>query len=128
MSSCVLDASALIALMYQEPGSAAVEQAIGEGAAISSVNVSEVAAKLNDAGMADADVREALDALDVAVHPFDRTLAYRAGVLRAQTKAIGLSLGDRACLALAAALGLPVLTTDKDWASLAVGVDVRVIR
>jgi PIN domain nuclease of toxin-antitoxin system len=124
----VLDASALIALMYQEQGSEAMEQAIDEGAAISAVNVAEVAAKLNDAGMTDDDLREALDALDVAVYPFDRALAYRAGLLRVPTKAFGLSLGDRACLALAAELGLPALTADRAWAGLAVGIDIRLIR
>jgi len=124
----VLDASALIALMYLEPGSEAVEQAIDDGAAISAVNIAEVAAKLNEAGMADDDVREALDALDIQVHPFDRALAYRSGLLRAQTKLLGLSLGDRACLALAAELGQPALTTDRAWAGVAVGIDIRVIR
>jgi ribonuclease VapC len=128
VSNCVLDASALIALMYQELGSAAVEQAIDDGAAISAVNVSEVAAKLNEAGMADDEVREALEALDVVVHPFDRALAYRAGLLRAQTKSFGLSLGDRACLALAAELGLPAVPTDRAWERLTVGVTIRMIR
>jgi PIN domain nuclease of toxin-antitoxin system len=124
----VLDASALIALMYQESGSAVVEQAIDEGAAISTVNVAEVAAKLNDAGMDDDAVREALDALDIEVHTFDRVQAYRSGLMRAQTKSSGLSLGDRACLALAAELGLPAVTADRAWAGLAVGVTIRVIR
>ena len=128
MSSTVLDASALLALIYQETGSAVVEQAIDDGAAVSTVNIAEVAAKLNEAGMADDAVREALEAIDVAIYALDRTLAYRTGWLRSQTRNMGLSLGDRACLALAQELGLPVLTTDRIWAGLQLGVTIQVIR
>jgi ribonuclease VapC len=128
VSSFVLDASALLALICQEQGSDLVEQAIERGAAISTVNVAEVASKLNDAGMPDEAIREALDALDLMVHAFDRPLSYRTGMLRSRTKPAGLSLGDRACLALAAELGLPALTSDRTWAGLAVGVTIQVIR
>jgi PIN domain nuclease of toxin-antitoxin system len=60
--------------------------------------------------------------------PFDEELARGAGALRPATKSLGLSLGDRACLALAQREGLPVLTADRAWAKLAVGVEVKVIR
>jgi ribonuclease VapC len=128
MSSAVLDASALLALIYQEQGGDIVEQAIERGAAIGTVNVAEVASQLRDAGMPDGAIREALEALDLAVHAFDRPLAYQAGLLRSHTGPAGLSLGDRACLALAAELGLPALTSDRTWAGLAVGITIQVIR
>lgn len=128
MSSAVLDASALLALIYEEPGGDYVEQIVDAGAAVGTVNLSEVAATLSEAGMHDRAVRETLAALDVAVYPFDATLAYEAGILRPQARRAGLSLGDRACLALARQLGLPALTTDRNWARLHLGVTVRVIR
>jgi PIN domain nuclease of toxin-antitoxin system len=123
-----LDASALLALMYQEQGCLEVEQAIDEGAAISAVNLAEVAAKLNDAGMADAAIRAALDALDLEVYPLGRAQSYQVGLLRTQTKRAGLSLGDRACLALAAELGVPAITADRVWATLALPTTIRVLR
>jgi len=66
--------------------------------------------------------------LGISVEAFDAGLAYLAGLLRPQTKGIGLSLGDRACLALGRHMRLPVLTADRAWAKLRVGVEIRVIR
>jgi len=111
VNSVVLDASALLALVYAEPGSDVVG-ALLPNARISAVNLSEVAAKLAEGGMTAPDIHAALDGLGLSVVPFDADLAYAAGLLRAATKAAGLSLGDRACLALAARLGLPALTAD----------------
>jgi ribonuclease VapC len=127
LSRVVLDASALLALLNVEPGSEEVEGAI-PGAAISTVNFSEVVAKLVENGMPQDAVRAVLADIEMEVHPFDIETAYRAGALRKQTRKLGLCFGDRACLAFGGRLGLPVLTTDRDWKTLDVGVEVRVIR
>src|SRR6202007_388558 len=101
MARCVLDASALLALLKAEKGSDRVIKAITEGAAISAVNLSEVIAKLNEGGMPEEAIHEALDVLELDVVDFDIKHAYRAGMLRPLTRHAGLSLGDRTCLALA---------------------------
>ena len=128
MKQFVLDASALLALLNQEYGSEQVTEAIADGAAISAVNFSEVVAKLSHAGMTEAAIHESLDSLGLEIVAFDASLAYQAGFLRPLTKRAGLSLGDRACLALAQYLNLPTLTTDRVWESLSLGIAVQVIR
>jgi PIN domain nuclease of toxin-antitoxin system len=127
MSEFVLDASALLALLNQEPGSEAVASIITQ-AAISAVNLSEVVAKLAEAGMAEAVLRQVLEGLGFEVVPFDETQAFIAGLLRSQTRSLGLSFGDRACLALARERNLPVLTTDRVWENLNLGIEIRVVR
>ena len=127
MSEVVLDASALLALLNAEPGAEKVA-AVLSGAVVSAVNLSEVAAKLAEAGMPEASIRKALDGLALEVVPFDREQAYATGQLRPLTRPLGLSLGDRACLALAQQLGLPAVTTDADWANLELGIDVQLVR
>lgn len=124
--SSVLDASALLAALNAEPGSEVVEAELDP--IIGAVNLSEVVAKLAERGGADEEIRAALGSLRLDVRPFDGELAYAAGWLRQATRSRGLSLGDRACLALALSLGLPVLTTDRGWLDLGLGLDVRVIR
>lgn len=127
MSSVVLDASALLALLNAEPGQEEVERSI-PGAAISAVNLSEVVAKLTEAGMSEEAVRSALEDIEINVHPFDRESAYRTGALRMATKKLGLSLGDRACVSLGEQLQRPVLTADRNWRDLELGIEIRVIR
>jgi PIN domain nuclease of toxin-antitoxin system len=127
LSSVVLDASALLALLNAEPGNEEVERSI-PGAAISAVNLSEVVAKLTEAGMSEEAVRSALEDIEIDIHPFDRESAYRTGALRMVTKKLGLSLGDRACIALGGQLQRPVLTTDKNWRYLELEIEIRVIR
>lgn len=122
-----MDASALLALLNEEPGNEIVAESI-PGAVISAVNLSEVAAKLVEAGMPDDAVRSALGDLGIEVRAFDSEAAYRTGALRASTKKLGLSLGDRACVALGLQLSSPVLTADQDWKELDIGVEVRTIR
>ena len=119
----VLDASALLAALNEEPGAQSI-QAVLDEAQISAVNLSEVVAKLQDRGVPDAEIDEILIDLDLRVAPFDAEQAVRAGKLRAMTRGQGLSLGDRACLALAASTGSTVLTTDKAWTNLK--LDVRI--
>lgn len=127
MNSCVLDVSALLALINTEPGSEVVANLL-PGAAMCSVNFGEVVAKLTDLGWTEAEIREDLDSLDIEVIGFDRELAYASGLLRSQTKSLGLSFGDRACLALGAQLDIAVLTSDRAWASLALRMEIMVIR
>lgn len=128
MSNVVLDASALLALLNQEPGSDSVAAAVRDGAVMAAVNLSEVVAKLSEAGVPEAAIRSAIHSFPLEVAPFDADLAYASGLLRPLTRAAGLSLGDRACLALGQRLGLPVLTTDTAWQTIAHGVDVRLAR
>ena len=127
MSRIVVDASAVLALLNAEPGATVVEARLA-GALISAVNLAEVHAKLADYGMADAEIRSAVDALALETIAFDVAMAHRAGQLRPATRALGLSLGDRACLALAQVANLPVLTADRAWAALDIGVRIETIR
>ncbi len=127
MNEAILDASALLVLLNDEPGSKAVAESL-PGAAVSAVNLSEVVAKLADRGMPLESIRSALDGLGLEVHPFGAESAFAAGNLRPATKSLGLSLGDRACLALGKSLSRTVLTADRRWKSLALGVKVQVLR
>ncbi|MCY4615877.1 MAG: type II toxin-antitoxin system VapC family toxin [Chloroflexi bacterium] len=130
MSSWVLDASALIACVHHEPGEEVVTGALLDGAVISSVNLSEVVARLTDAPMPAEDIREALRSFELTIAPFDEEAALAAGLLRPSTRRAGLSLGDRACLTLAMQTGLPALTGDRVWRDIGpdLGVEVEVIR
>lgn len=123
----VLDASALLALLLAEAGSERVAALLPD-ATVSAVNLSEVVAKLADHGMPAAAIRMSIDGLNLTVRDFDARTAFEAGLLRPSTKTLGLSLGDRACLALARVLGLPAVTTERVWADADVGVVVEVIR
>ncbi|MDB9310719.1 type II toxin-antitoxin system VapC family toxin [Aphanizomenon sp. CS-733/32] len=127
MSEVVVDASAILALLNEETGSEEVLKFIGK-AAISTVNLSEAIAKLADAGIPEEDIRQILSNLNLEVIDFNEKQALRAGMLRPNTKSIGLSFGDRACLALGIILNQPVLTTDRLWGSINVGVEVIVVR
>ena len=121
-------ASDPLALLKREAGSAQVAQAVASGAALSTVNLCEVVAKLTDGGMTETAIRAAIGSLDLQLFDFDAELGHRAGLLRTVSRSAGLSLGDRSCLALAERLGVPALTADRSWASLHVSVTVRVIR
>lgn len=124
----VLDASAVLALLADEPGAATVAAAISEGAAIGAVNLAEVLAKLVDVGMPEAEAVAVVEGLGLEVVPFDEATAVVTARLRAPTGAHGLSLGDRAALALALIRGEPVLTTDRAWSTVDVAVEVRSLR
>jgi len=128
MSSCVLDASALIALFNQESGSDKVAQAIEDGAVLSTINLSEVASKLNELGTPEAIIQTSINVLELTTVDFNAELAYKTGLLRPHTKIAGLSFGDRACLALAQHLNLPALTTDRVCKDLLPAVTVQLIR
>ncbi|HEY3948755.1 type II toxin-antitoxin system VapC family toxin [Phenylobacterium sp.] len=126
MTDVVLDASAVLALILEEPGAAGVAAQL-DGGRLSTVNLAEVAQRLADR-WTDAQVGAVLAAFPFEVVDFDRATAVRAGLMRRVTRAHGLSLGDRACLALAERLAAPVLTADRAWAELDLGVEVVLIR
>lgn len=129
MSELVLDTSAVLALLNDEMGGTAVADALErERCLMSSVNVAEVASHLAARGVPDATVVKILLSLNLIMAEFDFGTACRCGALRPMTRPLGLSLGDRACLALALERGCPVLTADRAWAKLDLGVDIRVIR
>jgi PIN domain nuclease of toxin-antitoxin system len=114
-----------LCLVNGEAGSERVGAAL-PSAVVSAVNLAEVAAKLGELG-ADAEACRALLApLHLAVVPFDEAAAYATGALRATTRAQGLSLGDRACLALCASRDATALTADKAWAAVGERVGVRI--
>lgn len=125
--AAVLDASALLALLGRESGWEAVAATI-PGAFVSAVNLAEVAGKLAEHGMPEGEVRQVLGGLGLAVVSFSEEAAVAAGLLRPRTRSVGLSLGDRACLALAHELKLPAYTTDQAWRELRLGVDVHLVR
>jgi PIN domain nuclease of toxin-antitoxin system len=123
----VLDSSAVLAMLWDEPGAARVVDAL-PGARISAVNLAEVTAKLVDRGASDEDATEILRSLGLDAVAFDSDQALAAGLLRRATRGVGLSIGDRACLALARSERAVALTADRAWAGLSLGVDVEVIR
>lgn len=127
MAEIVIDASALLALLNAEPGADVVAEALPVGV-ISAVNLSEVVAKLCQAGMPENAIRQAVQPLGLEVEPFDEEQAYQAGLLRGATQRLGVSLGGRACLSLAQRLGVAALTADKTWLGLSPGAAIRVIR
>jgi ribonuclease VapC len=123
----VVDASAVIALLVGEPFTRFDPSRV-PNASISAVNQSEVLARLQEIGMPEREAAIAVARLNLRVIAFDEPQARAAARLRSVTRHAGLSLGDRACLALGDRLGCPVVTADRVWASLDVGVAIVVIR
>lgn len=123
----VLDSSAVLAGLQGEPGGDHVLQH-SLGASVSAVNVCEVITSLVDRGGSPEAARRSVTRLKMNIVPFDEPQAQRAGELRPLTRHLGLSLGDRACLALAEQLGAKVLTADRPWDQLKLGIDIELIR
>ncbi len=123
----VLDASAVLAAFFDEPGAEAVADRM-DGALLCSVNYSEVVAKLVDRGTPAEQIVDIMGQLDVELVAADRELAMRAGLLRAGTRGKGLSLGDRYCLALAASRNAVAVTADRAWANLDIGLSIEMVR
>lgn len=128
MTSVVMDASAVLALIRDEPGADKVALQVGR-AAISAVNLQEIIKELALSGLDVETIRELLDELRLDVRAHDVEAAYMAAGLHAQTKEFGRGLGDRSCLALAMQLGVPALTADREWKKVKVkGLKVEHIR
>ena len=123
----VLDASAVLAYLQDESGSDKVGVFLSEGRAIiSAVNFAEVVGKLLEAGLPEPSVKTVIGLLELQVEPLDDKQAWQTGMLRMSTREFGLSLGDRACLALAYIKKLPVVTADKQWDKLK--MDIKIIQ
>jgi ribonuclease VapC len=125
-TAVVLDASALLALFNDEPGADAVMQALEQPCLLSAANHTEVLTKLLDKGLSPEDAATVMTSVELRIVAFDAAQSADAAWLRTATRKVGLSLGDRACLALARAQGAAVLTADKPWLQIALAVDVKV--
>ena len=128
MSDVVLDASAILAIIFQERGAEKLTDELMDNAVISTVNLAEVQSKLIKKGFESEEAWETALSLVTAAEPFTSEQARIAGDLITKTEKYGLSLGDRSCLALAITLKAPVYTTEQAWRNLKVGIPIHVIR
>ncbi|QQV79437.1 type II toxin-antitoxin system VapC family toxin (plasmid) [Sphingomonas aliaeris] len=126
-SKVVLDASALLCLLNDEPGADRVLDVLNQ-CVVGATNLGELVSKLRERGLSLDEVREALGGLHLDVRPLSAAQAMTIGDLRPTTKSLGLSLGDRACLALALDLQAEMFTTDADLASADVGISITNVR
>ena len=125
--SVVFDSSALLAISFDEAGAQHAARGLKDGM-MSAVNVAEVISRYVDQGASEEEARASLQAFGLDIRPFDETQAMAAGLMRTATQKLGLSLGDRACLALAVQERATVFTADRTWAALDLEVDVELIR
>jgi ribonuclease VapC len=125
--SVLFDASAILALLQNERGKHEVLENLGDSC-LSVVTVAEIVTKLSERGASRDSAARSIDVLGCRILLFDINLAIDAGALRSVTKSAGLSLGDRVCIETARRHALPVLTADRAWAGLDLGVDIRLIR
>ena len=128
MSRIVLDASALLTVLNREPGAERLTPRLLSAATSSTVNLAEVQGKLVSRGIRPDEAWEAALSPIREAAVFTGEQAKIAGGLIAQTRALGLSLGDRACLALAIALKAPVYTADREWKKLKLGIGIHLVR
>ena len=122
-----LDASALLAFLFRDAGNEQVGVLI-EDSCLSAVNLSEVIARFVRDGHDASTVLNRLTSTTIEIVPFATADAALAASLVPETRRLGLSLGDRACLALALARKIPAVTADRTWARLHIGVDIQVVR
>jgi ribonuclease VapC len=123
----VFDASAILAFYHGEPGTEVVSDMLSNGI-ISAVNYAEVFTKLQERGFTAEDISVVRENFKPEIVEFTKAQAMAAAELRLPTRKAGLSLGDRACLALAAERKAVAVTTDRAWARIDVGIKVLVIR
>lgn len=122
-----LDSSALIAYVFSECGAENSSKYL-YNSIMSSVIYSEYFSLMLERGFSNEDIYELIESFKIEIIDFDEEQAVIAAELRSKTKSKGLSLGDRACLALAITKKIPVVTADKIWSKLNVGVDIKLIR
>ncbi|MBP2514332.1 type II toxin-antitoxin system VapC family toxin [Sphingomonas sp. PvP018] len=123
----VIDASVVLAHLRGEPGGDIVVRDDGPFC-LSSVNLAEIMTKVIDLNLSADDVTSVLKTLPIDSFAYGTEDAVRTATLRTATRPLGLSRGDRACLALATRLAVPVLTADTAWAGLDLDIEVRLIR
>ncbi len=129
MTTFVLDASAVLAWLWQEEGSDLVGERLAENVCLlSSVNLAEIASKALDKGLPEPDLANLLASMELEVVPYVQEDALETARLRSSTRKLGLSLGDRACLGLAKARSAVAVTADRAWLKVDVGVVVECIR
>ena len=126
---CILDASAVLALLQAESGHEAVLAHITKSRCfISAINLTEVLQRLVDRGMSTGDAEAAFDALELEVAIFDNSAARACAALRKDTRRLGLSIGDRACIALARHHKGTAVSADREWRKLELDVSIELIR
>ena len=125
--SRVLDSSAIVAFVMHEPGSENLGPSL-KGSLISAVNLSETINALERRGGMLTQITSNLEELGIIVVEFDAALAVQTAALAGPSRHAGLSLGDRACLALATREQLPAVTADRAWSRVRVGVEIQLIR
>ena len=129
MSRCVVDASAVLAWLFDEHGADAVDKVLGVST-LSAVNLAEVLYRCDEVGMATANLQRDIEALGVRVEPFGASDAHLVEEVRrvGRRNAVRLSLADCCCLATGIRLNLPVVGGDEAWRGLRLGIDVHPIR
>lgn len=127
MAEAVLDSSAVLAVLQQEAGADVVTTVL-EHAVVSAVNYAEIVGKLVERGATLEEARRTLSAIDLQIVAYDAGLAERTGELIHATRRQGISLGDRACIALAEREHAPAYTADRRWSQISCAADIRLIR
>ncbi len=129
MTVFVLDTSALLAHLWKEPGEARVAQLLStKRCLLGAANLAELISKVIERGLPAREVPTLVNSLNVEIIPLTREQAELAGVMRQPTRHLGLSLGDRACLALAKTMGGRAITADRPWQALELGIAIECIR
>jgi ribonuclease VapC len=123
----MLDASAILVYLQRELGYERVRAALAQGAAVSTVNMAEIYAKVVDRNLPLIEIAGRLEGLGIKVVPFTDQDARESALLYPKASRLGLSLCDRACLALGMRLGLPILTADRAWKGFP-GVHLGMVR
>lgn len=128
MSRCVFDASAILAIVLREPGWTVLTAAEFPEPVASIVNIAEAQARLVKLGAPHREAWESALSIVERAYPFDENQGCLSGTLLDQTRPLGISLGDRACISLGLSLKLPVYTADRVWKKLQVGIPIHVFR
>lgn len=127
-SRVIFDTSALFAIINKEKGYELAESVLAKSS-MSSVNVSEVVAVLTRAGLTPRDIREIIEESIPYIIDFDEEIAFTAGVIISESKSLGLSLGDRACIATGMVKGMEIYTADQVWTKLDIpSAKIKIIR
>ena len=123
----VIDSSAILAVLFGEPGRETVVNRLDDYV-ISAANLAEVITKLVESGYSDDQAERTIDAFLPNVVPLNASIAIETGKLRRSTRRLGLSLGDRCCLATAKENQATAVTADRKWANLDIGCEIEIIR